>query len=345
MRLSGLALGIALVATATAWAAPIDLGPPDSETTAATIAADSLSIVWLFTRMQLSDSQVQRTSVLLDRFALAKKDADKAEDEALLQVRDALAQEAAARLAGQDVPAEVESRVHGGLLTVVQAKARLRAAETVALSGFIGLLVQDQLLMVQWELEGPTGARYEALIDAYRRQADQTLLAVTQRMWPIIGDLLTLDQSTYRQRRTFLLGQLVGAAYNPVLRTGPTRRQQDAMRELERVFDGWRGQLGRDFPQGPPDQALRDIAPRVSADVLTALGIPIPTAQIPQPLVTESDLRRILLRTETAELLQFRVQAAQEGRTSGMMGVPPGYGPGPGGPGPGGPGPGPGGPR
>ncbi|MBD3174425.1 MAG: hypothetical protein GF320_04550 [Armatimonadia bacterium] len=327
-RLLCMVLALSLPAIAAAQqdqAAPLGLGPPESETTEASVAADSFAIVRLMAIMELSDQQVMQISARLTALAETKTEADVAQNQALLQMREALAQKARALASGAEVPQAAQRQIDQGMLAIVRSRAELKRAELDAYSTFIDTLRPDQILMIEWDLAGPGGAQVEAMLNAYAAQANQTLNAITQLMWRPMAELMTIGANLYLDRRLALINDLMNVGADPRLHHRYSMEEEQIVRNLIDVFDGWRTQMINDFGGAPPEQALREVAPMIAADALMAMGIEVPSAELPPPLISESELRRLLLRPETAELIAQRAEYIRAtGGAGGAMGVPPG---------------------
>ncbi len=353
MMRTAMLLAVLTLCSAWAGAAPLTLDAPWSETSDAGVLADSLTLLHVFAVMGLADRQVTQLSENLEEFRTAKIASDEAEARALLQARQALSAKREALLAGQPVPDNVEDQLADAMLASVRAKtARLRA-ETQVVRSFVRTLNDDQKLMVSWEFDGPDAAEMAAILDAYREEAARRFDAVVQVYERPIGNLLTLGANVYqRQRLGFIDDLLLAGRRGDYTQRGVYTDEEEALRmRLIELFDRWRADLYNQFPAPLPPEVLDDVIPRVTADVLAVLGVEIPSTEPPGSLITETELKRLLLRVETADMMLHRAQLiAQTGRRDGAIGAPPdlvgggGWTPGPGvGGGPGGPGMGPGG--
>jgi len=328
-------LSAAVLCCGVSGAAPIGLEPPASEATEATTAADSMAVVWVFAQLHLTDEQVVRLAEAFDAYAQAKETADKTADAALLAIREALASKVAALKTGQEIPKEVKTEIADVLTQVVQSRSQLRKAETNVITTFTGVLNPDQLLLVAWDEGGAQGAQVRAILAATRQQRDQAMNALTQLLWPQVSDLLIMGAQLYLDRRIQYFNDMMGLAGSGPLTRSQRRQAQQVQEQLAQVFDQWRARLAQRFEGPPPADAIREIAPQVTADVLQAMGYMPGPDEGPQPIVSQQSLERLLLRPETAELLKIRLGFIQgQGGPGGAIGVPPG-GPGPGG-GPGG---------
>jgi len=324
-RIALLALALSVQGAAWAQMGPIGLKAPETETTEASVAADSFAIIRLFAVMQLSDQQVLQISARLNALGDAVTRAEETENQALLQMRQALSQKAQALATGAEVPQGAQAQIDHGMLAVVRATAEARRAELDAYSAFIDTLRPDQVLMIEWDLAGPRGAQVEALLAAYQAQANQTLQTITQLMWGPIANLMTIGSNIYLDQRLPLISDLMNVGNDPRLRHRYSLEEEQVVENLIHVFDGWRTRMVIDFGGAPPEPALRDAAPMIAADVLMAMGIEVPSAQLPPTLLSEAELRRLLLRPETAQLLAQRVEYIRAtGGAGGAMGVPPG---------------------
>jgi len=324
----------ALLSCAVSWAAPLSLEPPTSETTEATTAADSVAVVWVFAQLRLTDEQVVRLADVLDQYVQAKKTADKTEDEALLAIHDALASKVTALKTGQEIPKETRAQIADRLTQVVQSRNQLRRQETNVITTFATLLGPGQLLLIAWDQGGAQSAEVRAIVAAARQQSNQAMDAVTRLLWPQVSDLLIMGAQLYRDRRIQYFNDMLGLAGSGSLSRSERREVQQIQEQLVQVFDGWRARIAQEFEGPPPEAALREIAPQVTMDVLQAMGYMPGPNEGPQPIISQQNLERLLLRPETAELLKIRLGFIQaQGGPGGAIGVPPG-GPGPG-PGPG----------
>lgn len=335
-RVVPLLLALSIAGAASAQTGPIGLKPPPSETTQATTAADSFAIIRLLALMQISDQQVLQVAARLSAFADAQTRADQVESQALLQIREALAQKARALATGSQVPEAAQAQIDHAMLAVIRAAADARRAELETYSAFIDTLRPEQVLMIEWDLAGPRGAQVEAMLVAYQAQANQALQTITQLMWPPIANLMTIGANLYLDRRLAFISDLMNLGNDPRLRRRYSLEEKQAIENLIQVFDGWRTRMLNQFGGPPPEPALREAAPMIAADALMAMGLEVPSAQLPPTLVTEAELRRLLLRPETAQLLAQRAEYIRAtGGAGGAMGVPPGgWGAPPMGPGP-----------
>jgi len=89
-RIALLALALSVQGAAWAQMGPIGLKAPETETTEASVAADSFAIIRLFAVMQLSDQQVLQISARLSALGDAVTRAEETENQALLQMRQAV---------------------------------------------------------------------------------------------------------------------------------------------------------------------------------------------------------------------------------------------------------------
>lgn len=325
MRQFAIAAATVLFSAGLALAAPLDLSAPPSETTDSTNRADTLTITRVLCLMHLTDQQVIQLARGLTNVVDARKRAEDAEGRALLRARTALARKLQVLLTpGATVPADLEKEISQALVSAAQARADLSKAESAAFAAFVDSLNTEQLLMVEWDLEGPKGAEVDSLLTAYRRQAEQTLDAMTQLLWPSLSLSLTLGARLYQDRRLALLENMVFALDSPDIARIYTPEEEQMRMDMIRVLDGWREEIFNRFGEDVPEGALMEVAPMVTIDLLHAMGIAVPTADPPPTLITEAELRRLLLRDETVRLITHRAELLQQAqRRTGAMGVPP----------------------
>ncbi len=299
---------------------------PPSETTEATIRADSLTAVAVLSRMHITDAQVLELARLLETWETARVEAERAMAEGLLKTGDLLAQKRDTLLAGGQVPRDLEDRLASAFLPAVAPTNRMLRAENEVMPTLRRRLSPEQILLVQWEISGPNQAEMEQVLAAYQQQSEQMLDAMCQIFRAPVTRLLIIGAPLYRQQRLGLIDRMLMVADGRGILTSYSPQQEELRLQLINLFDVWRQRVFDRYGDQMTEADIDEALPYVVTDILGVLGVEVAdTQQIPQAFITESELRRLLLRPETAGMLSHRAQLIrQSGRRDGAMGIAPG---------------------
>lgn len=323
----------------------LDLAAPPIETNETSVRADTLEWTVLFARLGVTDAQWVDLNRQLEPWTAARQELEQTEAKALLAVRTALQAKRDAMLAGGDPPKEVDDALAAASVPWVAAKAKLARSEDTVWRAFTSRFTPEQTLLVQWEFSGPDQRQLQQLQDGYQAQAQRATEALYQIFREPIGRLLTIGATLYRDQRLALLDRMLMTANDRGVLTVYTEEEERLRMQLIELFDSWRQRFYERYPN-PTDGEIEETIPYVTSDVLKALGVEVANDGPLQPIVSETELRRVLFRKETAELIAARAELiTNAGRQGGVFGRPygstrPGGGPpgrgdrgGPGGPG------------
>lgn len=313
--------------SAAAFAAPLTLEPPPSETTTSGVLADNLTTVAVLARLHVTDPQVVELAQALATWDAARADAEKAEAGALLKARDALVAKRDTLLTGGQVPPEVRDRISAAFMPLVDPTNRMLRAERDIMPTLVRRMSPDQVLLVQWEFSGPNQAEMEQVLSAFQEQS-QRLLETMQRIFRSpVSRLLSLSAPLYREQRLQLIDRMLMVADQRGVLTAYSPEQEQLRMDLIDLFDQWRQRVFDRYGTDIGPQQIDEALPYVTQDILGVLGVSITSQQPPEPIITESELKRLLLRPDTVTMLTHRAELIrQAGRRDGAMGIPPGSG-------------------